>query len=151
MKKRTVNYWLVKQEPSEYAWEQFVSDKTTEWTGVRNYQAKSYLCKMAVGDRILYYHSSKDKQIVGTAVVLRRAQPDPTDTEGSWVSVLLRAGKPLKRPVTLEIIKKDPVLKHMPLVKQPRLSVMPITPDQWRKIMQLGGLSRGRGNCTSPK
>jgi predicted RNA-binding protein with PUA-like domain len=140
MGKKTHNYWLVKQEPTDYPWEQFVRDGQTEWTGVRNFQAKNNLSKMAVGDEVLYYHSNVGKEIVGTATVVRTAKPDPTDSEEQWVSVLLKVGRALKKPVSLEMIKKDPLLKNMALVRQSRLSVMPVSHEEWQRVLELGGI-----------
>jgi len=140
MIEKKAHYWLVKQEPTDYPWQQFVRDGQTEWTGVRNFQARANLTKMSVGDEVLYYHSNVGKEIVGLATVARAAMPDPTDSEGRWVSVLLQAGRALKKPVSLDVIKKDALLKNMALVKQSRLSVMPVTPQEWRRILELGGI-----------
>src|SRR5689334_848685 len=121
------NYWLVKQEPESYAWTAFVNDGRAAWSGIRNYQARNNLRGMKKGDLVLYYHSVTDKQVVGIARVEREAYRDPTATEGDWSGVDLVPARPLTAPVTLEVIKSDPVLKEMPLVRNSRLSVTPTT------------------------
>jgi predicted RNA-binding protein with PUA-like domain len=134
-----MNYWLVKQEPESYAFSQFAKDGKTAWTGVRNYQARNFLKSMAVGDRVLYYHSGKDKSVVGTAAVTREAFPDPTaedQTEG-WVAVELKADKPVKTPVSLAAIKSDPKLGDLLLVRHSRLSVMPVAKPEFEHILRL--------------
>lgn len=134
-----MNYWLVKQEPSAYSWDDFVRDKGTAWTGVRNFQARNNLRAMRKGDRVFYYHSVTDKEIVGLAEVAKEAYPDPTAKEGDWVCVELRPVKALARPVSLEAIKKDKRLKDFLLVRQGRLSVMPVSSEEWKAIRELGG------------
>ncbi len=133
-----MQYWLLKQEPEEYSWADFVQDGRTAWTGVRNFQARNNLRAMKKGDRVLYYHSVAEKQVVGIARVVKTAYPDSTATEGDWSSVDLAPVKPLKKPVTLEAIKADSRLKQIPLVKQSRLSVMPLTPEQFARVLELG-------------
>lgn len=133
-------YWLVKQEPTEYAWSQFVTEGKTEWTGVRNFQARSNLASMKVGDRVLYYHSNVGKEIVGVAEVTREAAPDPTADEPGWLSVELRPVQAFSRPVSLAQIKSDELLREMSLVKQSRLSVMPVTEAQYKRILKLSAL-----------
>ncbi len=133
-----MQYWLLKQEPEEYSWADFVQDGRTAWTGVRNFQARNNLRAMKAGDRVLYYHSVAEKQVVGIARVVKTAYPDSTATEGDWSSVDLAPVKPLKKPVTLEAIKADSRLKQIPLVKQSRLSVMPLTPEQFARVLELG-------------
>ena len=132
-----MNYWLVKSEPEAYAWTQFVKDGKTAWTGVRNFQARNNLRAMKKGDHVFFYHSVSDKQIVGLARVAKEFYPDATATEGDWSCVDLEPVKPLKNPVTLEIIKSDAVLKDMPLVKQSRLSVTPLTKTHAERILKL--------------
>ncbi len=133
-----MNYWLVKQEPTAYAWETFVADGETAWTGVRNFQARNNLRAMRKGDRVLYYHSVVGKAVVGIAEVLREAYPDPTAKEGDWSCVDLRPDKALERPVTLEAIKEAPGLAEIALIRQSRLSVMPIAKAEYDAILKLG-------------
>ena len=134
-----MNYWLVKSEPEAYAWTQLVADGKTAWTGVRNFQARNNLRAMKKGDRVFFYHSVSDKQVVGLARVAREFYPDATATEGDWSCVDLKPVRPLKHPVPLEAIKTDGVLQTMPLVKQSRLSVTPLSPAQAERLLQLGG------------
>jgi predicted RNA-binding protein with PUA-like domain len=134
-----MNYWLVKSEPEAYAWTQLVADGKTAWTGVRNFQARNNLRAMKNGDRVFFYHSVSDKQVVGLARVAREFYPDATATEGDWSCVDLEPVRPLKHPVPLEAIKTDGVLQTMPLVKQSRLSVTPLSPAQAERLLQLGG------------
>jgi predicted RNA-binding protein with PUA-like domain len=132
-----VNYWLVKQEPTAYSWDDFVKEGKTAWTGVRNFQARNNLRSMKTGDRVLFYHSVTDKAIIGEAEVLREAFPDPTATEGNWIAVELKPIKPLRRRVSLEEVKADKKLSQLALVRSPRLSVMPVTADEYRVILAL--------------
>jgi predicted RNA-binding protein with PUA-like domain len=134
-----MQYWLVKQEPEAYSWANFVKDSRTAWTGVRNFQARNNLRAMKTGDRVLFYHSVSEKQVVGIARVEKEAYPDPTVKEGDWSCVDLVPVQPLKKPVTLEAIKGDKALKGLPLVKQGRLSVMPLTAEQFKRLVELGG------------
>jgi predicted RNA-binding protein with PUA-like domain len=133
-----MNYWLVKSEPAAYAWTQLVTDGSTAWTGVRNFQARNHLRAMKKGDQVFFYHSVTDKQVVGLARVAREFYPDPTATDGDWSCVDLAPVRPLKKTVPLETIKADAVLKTMPLVKQSRLSVTPLTPAQAERLLKLG-------------
>ena len=133
-------FWLVKQEPDAYAWSAFVADGQTAWTGVRNYQARNHLRAMKKGDWVLYYHSNIGKEVVGCAQVHREAYPDPTATEGDWSCVDLVPHKALARPVTLDQLKNDPITQDMPLIRQSRLSVMPLTEMVFRRVAELGGL-----------
>jgi predicted RNA-binding protein with PUA-like domain len=130
--------WLVKEEPENYSYSTFLKDKTTVWAGVKNPVAQRNLREMKKGDRVFFYHTGKEKQIVGTATVAKPAYPDP-QKPGSLVVVELAAGKALKRPVTLAEIKADKRFADMPLVRIPRLSVQPVTDDQWDLI---DGMSR---------
>jgi predicted RNA-binding protein with PUA-like domain len=130
--------WLVKQEPEAYAWEAFVRDGRTAWTGVRNFQARNFLRAMRKGDLVLYYHSVTGKAVVGMARVVREAYPDPTATEGDWSVVDLEPSGPLARPVTLEQLKADAITAGMPLVRQSRLSVMPLEEAVFRRVLELG-------------
>jgi predicted RNA-binding protein with PUA-like domain len=132
--------WLVKEEPENYSFATFLKDKTTVWAGVRNPVAQRNLREMKKGDRVFFYHTGKEKQIVGTATVAKTAYPDPNDKKESLVVVELAAGKALKRPVTLAEIKADKRFADMPLVRIARLSVQPVTDEQWELIE---GLSKG--------
>jgi predicted RNA-binding protein with PUA-like domain len=132
-----VNYWLVKQEPAAYSWDDFVKEGKTAWTGVRNFQARNNLRTMKAGDRVLFYHSVTDKAIIGEAEVLREAFSDPTATEGNWVAVELKPLTALRRRVSLEEIKADKKFSQLALVRRPRLSVMPVTADDYRAIIAL--------------
>jgi len=133
-----MDFWLVKQEPSKYSWEDFLKDKETYWDGVRNYQARNNLQAMKKGDRVLFYHSVVGKEVKGIARVAKEAYPDPTADDPAWVVVDLKPVKTLKVPVTLEQIKSHPGLKNISLIKQSRLSVMPITHDEYEIILALG-------------
>jgi predicted RNA-binding protein with PUA-like domain len=144
-----MQYWLVKQEPADYGWAQFSNDGSTEWTGVRNFQARKNLKEMRENDKVLFYHSGSDasagvpiKAIVGIARVTREQHPDPTAREGEWVSVELTAERALPKPVSLEAIKADETLAQMPLVRQSRLSVMPVTKKEFERVLQMGGIRR---------
>ncbi len=130
-------HWLVKQEPTAYAWHDFVRDGGTAWTGVRNFQARIHLRAMRCGDRALFYHSVTEKAVVGVAEVTREAYPDPTATEGEWVCVHLAPVEPLPHPVTLDQIKKTPALSGLALLRQSRLSVLPVTPQEFEIIVRL--------------
>ena len=131
------NYWLVKSEPESYSWATFVKDGRTAWTGVRNFTARNNLRAMKKGDAVLFYHSVTEKQIVGVAKVEKEAYPDPTAKEGDWTAVDIAPGKALRKPVTLETLKTDKVLKDMVLLRLGRLSVSPVTPAQYERIMSL--------------
>lgn len=133
-------HWLIKSEPSVYGWEQFVKEKKTSWTGVRNAQAAINLKAMKVGDRCFFYHSNEGKEIVGIAEVVKTAYPDPTAESGPWVSPDIRAVEKLKTPVALADAKHDPALKDMVLVNNTRLSVQPVTDAEWKHIAKLGGV-----------
>ena len=135
----TTQYWLVKQEPSDYSWDDFVRDGKTAWTGVRNYAARNNLKAMRVGDEVLFYHSGDDKAVVGIARVRRTAYPDPTADEEGWVAVDLEPVKPLPSPVTLATIKADAALKEIALVRQSRLSVMPLRAPEFARLKKLAG------------
>ena len=132
------NFWLVKQEPSDYSWSDFVADGSTSWTGVRNFAARNNLRRMSKGDDVLFYHSGEDKAVVGIAKVARTAYHDPTAKEGDWSAVDLVPIKPLPRPVTLAQVKARPQLKHIALVRQSRLSVMPLSASAFRLILKMG-------------
>ena len=132
------HHWLVKQEPSAYSWDTFVKEGKTEWSGVRNFQARNNLRAMQAGDQVLFYHSVKNPSVVGVAEVLKTAYPDPTATEGNWSCVLLKPLHALKNPVSLATIKATSELAQMALIKQSRLSVMPITEKEFLRILELG-------------
>lgn len=134
----TASHWLVKQEPAAYSWTQFAADGKTSWTGVRNFQARKNLRAMRKGDLVLFYHSVVGKEVVGIARVHKEAYPDPTATEGEWVCVDLTPEKPLSTPVTLEALKTHPTLCMIPLIKQSRLSVMPLEAVAFNEIVRLG-------------
>ena len=135
----TRHYWLVKQEPEAYSWATFVKEGRTAWTGVRNFQARIHLRAMQKGDFVFFYHSVSEKQVVGLARVEREAYPDPTAREGDWVCVDLVPVKPLGMPVSLEAIKADKTLNTMALVRQSRLSVMPLTGEHFGRLLELAG------------
>jgi len=130
-------YWLVKSEPESYSWDDLVKDGKTAWTGVRNYQARNNLRAMKKGDPVLFYHSVSDKELVGLAKVATEAYPDKTAKEGDWSCVDLVPQKPLKKRLHLDQLKSDPILKEMPLVKNSRISVTPLTEAQFKRIMEL--------------
>ena len=132
--------WMVKQEPDSYPWEQFVRDKKTAWTGVRNFQARNNLRGMKKGDRVFYYHSVTGKAVVGMAEVAREAYADPTAKEGDWSCVDLVPRQACKTPVDLETIKAEKALKDIPLLRQSRLSVMPVSDAEAKILRRLGGL-----------
>ncbi|MBB5045421.1 putative RNA-binding protein with PUA-like domain [Rhodopseudomonas rhenobacensis] len=135
-------YWLVKSEPSTWSWEQQLAKgaKGEAWTGVRNHSAKLHMMKMKKGDRAFYYHSNEGKEIVGIAEIIREAYPDPTDESGKFVCVDIKALQPLKTPVTLVAIKAEKSLSEMALLKQSRLSVQPVTADEWKIVCKMGGV-----------
>jgi len=132
------SFWLVKQEPSSYSWSDFLADGETSWTGVRNFSARNNLRKMRTGDEVLFYHSGDDKAVVGIARVIRTAYRDSTAKEGDWSTVDLAPVKPLQRPVTLREIKSHRPLKGIALVRQSRLSVMPLAESEFREIVNMG-------------
>ena len=133
-----MQYWLVKQEPEKYPWAQFVKDKGTYWDGVRNYQARNNLRTMKKGDLVMYYHSVSEKAVVGVAKVTTEAYPDPTAKEEGWSMVDLKPVKAMVESVTLEQIKTDPKLVEIALIKQSRLSVLPLRVDEFKRLLQLG-------------
>jgi predicted RNA-binding protein with PUA-like domain len=133
------NFWLVKSEPDAFSWDQQVSNGVEPWTGVRNHMAKNNLKAMRVGDQAFFYHSNIGKEIVGVVEVVKEAYPDPTAESGDWVCVDMKAVGPVPNPVTLATIKADPKLADMALVRQSRLSVMPVSSDHWRYLAKLGG------------
>ncbi len=130
-------YWLVKSEPSAYSWDQFVKDKQTVWSGVRNYAARINLRAMKTGDEVLYYHSNEGVEIVGICKVIKEAYQDPTIDDDRWVAVDLKPIKKLKKPVALDVLKKDKRLANMDLVRLGRLSVQSVKPEEWDIVMKL--------------
>lgn len=136
-----MQHWLVKQEPDSYPWEQFVRDGKTAWTGVRNFQARNNLRAMSVGDEVFYYHSVKGKCVMGTARVQRAAYADPSAKDGDWSCVDLVPVAAMDRPVSLEEIKLVPELAELALLRQSRLSVMPVTAAEAKVLHRMG---RGR-------
>jgi len=132
-----MNCWLVKSEPETYSWSTFVKDGKTAWTGVRNFAARLNLRAMKSGDRVFFYHSGEEKSVVGLARVVKEFYPDPTADEGDWSAVDLAAEKVLTKPVTLATIKSDKILREMIVAKQSRLSVSPVTREQFHRLLEL--------------
>jgi predicted RNA-binding protein with PUA-like domain len=131
------SYWLAKSEPSAYAWEQLAADRETRWDGVRNHQARNNLAAMQTGDLVLFYHSGESREVVGIMRVARGAYPDPRSDDPRWLAVDVESVKALAQPVSLAAIKADPALRGMALVKQSRLSVMPVEKSQFERILAL--------------
>ena len=136
-------YWLFKSEPGEWSWDDQVAkgDAGEEWTGVRNYQARNNMRAMKLGDLGFFYHSQTEKAVVGIVEVSAESAPDSTTDDPRWDCVHIRAVEPLPRPVTLDQIKAEPRLKEMVLVKNSRLSVQPVTEEEWRIVREMGGLN----------
>jgi predicted RNA-binding protein with PUA-like domain len=134
-----MNRWLIKSDPEEYGWELMQKDKTTLWTGVRNYQARNNLRLMKKGDELLFYHSNIDMAIVGLCKLNKEAQPDPTVTEGDWSCIEIKAIRSLAKPVTLSQIKAHEDLQQFGLVRNARLSVMPVSEKEWQAISDMAG------------
>jgi predicted RNA-binding protein with PUA-like domain len=132
-----MNYWLIKSEPFKYSWDQFEKDKSTFWDGVRNYQARNNLRNMNVGDLCLYYHSNEGKEVVGIAEVIKESYQDPTTSDTNWVVVDVKPFKKLSNTVSLETLKSDERLSDLGLIKQPRLSVISLTENQFNIILEL--------------
>jgi predicted RNA-binding protein with PUA-like domain len=130
-----VAQWLMKSEPESYGWDDLVRDRGTEWDGVRNNAARLHLKAMKAGDEAFFYHSMSDKAVVGIMRVTREARPDPKDRD--WVSVRVEPVRPLERPVTLAEIKAEPALARMELIRQSRLSVAPVRPEEWTRVLEL--------------
>ena len=131
-------YWLIKSEPFKYAWDELVKDGKTYWDGVRNYEARNNLAAMKKGDLALYYHSNEGKEVVGIAEIVGESYPDPTADDPRWVVVDVAPVVPFTVPVTLATIKADPNLAEIQLVKRGRLSVVPVTPQEFRYVAKLG-------------
>lgn len=132
-------YWLMKTEPGAWSWDDQVRDGVAEWDGVRNHQAATNMKAMRIGDRAFFYHSVNEKRIVGVVEIVREYYPDPSDASGRFGMVDVKAVMPVKSPVTLADIKAQPALSDFPLVRQSRLSVMPVTEPQWQLICQMAG------------
>ncbi len=132
-------FWLLKSEPDVYSWDDLVRDGETVWDGVRNAQAARNLKAMAVGDEALFYHSNIGREVVGICRVTRPATVDPTDDEGKWVAVSVAPARPLPRPVTLAAMKAEPKLAGFQLIRQGRLSVVPVRPEEWASILEMAG------------
>ena len=135
-----MNYFLVKSEPFKYSWDELVKDKWTYWDGVRNYAARMHLNAMVVGDLVLYYHSNEGLEVVGYARVIKESYQDPTTDDDRWVAVDIEPVQKLKTPVTLKQIKSESRLENIALIKQSRLSVMPVAKEEFEYILSLGGL-----------
>ncbi|HEX4112181.1 MAG TPA: EVE domain-containing protein [Stellaceae bacterium] len=135
-----MNYWLLKSEPDVYGWAQFVKDKRTNWSGVRNNAAALNLKAMKRGDRAFFYHSGEERRVVGLCEIVKEAYPDPSDATGRFVQVDVQVLDPLPQPVTLAAIKAEPKLREMRLVRESRLSVSPVATDAWRLICKMGGV-----------
>jgi len=133
-----MQYWLLKSEPFKYSYDDLVRDKRTYWDGVRNYQARHNLRAMKKGDKALYYHSNEGKEVIGVVTIVKEAYPDPTAKEGDWSVVDVAPDKKLKRTVTLAEIKQTASLQEMALIKQSRLSVMPVTAKDFKEIIKIG-------------
>jgi predicted RNA-binding protein with PUA-like domain len=136
---KNMAYWLVKSEPSVYSWDQLQADKQTVWDGVRNYAARNNLRAMKKGDKMFFYHSNEGVQIVGIAAVAKESYQDPTTTDEAWLVVEIKPFKKLKKPVTLDQIKKDPRLANMDLVRLGRLSVQTVKEEEWKIVMEMAG------------
>jgi predicted RNA-binding protein with PUA-like domain len=139
MNPKGMNHWLVKSEPDAFSWSQQVANGTEPWTGVRNHTAKNNLKAMRAGDLAFFYHSNVGKEIVGVVQVVREAYPDPTAESGDWVCVDMRAVGPMPKPVTLAALKAIPELADLALIRQSRLSVMPVSPAHWKALCRIGG------------
>jgi len=144
-------HWLIKSEPSAYSFAQLQADGRTEWTGVRNFEARNNLRAMAVGDLCLYYHSTEEKAVVGIARISRDARPDPTAPGEDWASVEVEPVEPLAAPVSLERIRADAALKDFQLVTRGRLSVVPVTPPQYARVLVLSRQQGASAPKTAPR
>ncbi len=136
-----MRYWLMKSEPDAYAWTKLVADGLGHWDGVRNHQASNNMKAMTAGDRAFFYHSSEGREIVGVMEIARAFYPDPDDATGKWGIVDVRPLHPVKRPVTLAEIKAEPRLKNFLLVRNSRLSVMPLSPEEWKIVCHMGKIA----------
>jgi predicted RNA-binding protein with PUA-like domain len=136
-----MNFWLIKSEPFKYSWEKFLKDQQTFWDGVRNYQARNNLMAMELGDLCLFYHSNEGKEVVGVAEVIKTHYQDPTTAETAWVVVDVKPAYQLKNPVSLQTMKSDSRLTQMALLRQPRLSVIALTQDEFDAVIALSNES----------
>ena len=138
-----MRYWLFKSEPNTWGWDDQVAkgDAGEEWDGVRNYQARNFMREMKIGDRGFFYHSMKEKSVVGIVEVIAEAHPDSTTDDPRWECVDIKAIAPVKTPVTLEMVKNDPRLANMALVRSSRLSVQPVTEDEWHIVCGMAGVA----------
>src|SRR5216683_2840974 len=143
-KSQTSGLWMVKQEPEIYSWDDLVRDGRTDWTGVRNFQARNNLRQMKVGDRVLFYHSGTGKCVVGIAEVAKAAYPDPTADDPQWVAVDIKPVKPLNEPVPLASIRYHAKLANLPLIRQSQLSVMPLTKEEFETLAGMGTGKKAR-------
>ena len=135
-------HWLIKSEPDTWSWDQHVKKgKSDAWTGVRNFQARAHLAAMKKGDRAFFYHSVTEKRLAGVLEVVREAYPDPTDKEKKWAAVDFKAVMPIEKPVTLADIKAEPRLRDLKLIRQSRLSVMPVSPEEWKLLCKMAGIA----------
>lgn len=139
-----MKYWLMKSEPESFSWQQQVENDVEPWTGIRSHQAKKNLQAMKVGDRAFFYHSNTGKEIVGVVEVVREAYPDPTADTDAWVCVDVKAIGPMPTAVTLAAIKASPEFEDLALVRQSRLSVVPVSEAHWRRLCELGGWHDGK-------
>ena len=135
-----MQYWLFKSEPGAWSWDDQVKDGTAEWDGIRNYQADNNMKEMKIGDRAFFYHSVNEKQIVGVVEIVKEHYPDPTDPKGRFGMVDVKALHPVKHPVTLAEIKQEPALKDLALVRQSRLSVVPVSKAEWKVLSKMAGI-----------
>ena len=135
----SAGFWLVKQEPETYSWDDLVRDGRTDWTGVRNFQARNNLRQMKAGEAVLFYHSGESKSVVGIAEVAKTGYPDPTADNAQWVAVDIKPVKPLKQPVTLSAMRENPKLSDLLLLRHTRLSVVPVTKAEFETIVKMGG------------
>ncbi len=134
-------YWLVKSEPSAYSWQQMLKDKRTNWSGVRNFQARNNLQAMKKGEQAFFYHSNEGKEIVGIVEIVKEAYPDPDDASGKFVMVDVKPVRSLPTPVTLAALKADKRFADLALLRASRLSVSPVSPAHWKEICKLGGVA----------
>jgi len=135
-----MSYWLLKTEPESYSWDQLVKDRTTNWSGVRSPAGRANLMKMKKGDRAFFYHTGDERRVVGVCEVVKESYPDPSDETGRFVQVDVRAIAPVPHPVTLAAIKAEPKLAEMRLVREGRLSVSPVTAQEWQLVGKMGGI-----------
>jgi predicted RNA-binding protein with PUA-like domain len=135
-----MNYWLLKTEPDSYSWDQLVKDKKTNWSGVRSPAGRANLMKMKLGDLAFFYHTGDERQVVGICEVVKEHYPDPSDETGRFVMVDVKAVGPVPKPVTLTAVKAEPKLAQMRLVREGRLSVSPVTPEEWKLVRKMAGV-----------